>query len=211
MSATLPFIVIPGRRVAASPESIWPHVLWRDGFRVRCLRPRPGMTNPFRADGVRARYRNSVERANPIHLSNSFTTNNLQAKHPRSRGVICPSFARSTALATMEGAGKAGCRPHPWLACEKARGRTTGTSRTSGLPCAMALRIIRALLGDRLDCPLRNASKRVLAQRQHRGARTTRLHRAHQDCSSARINRAATRYAHRVPHSTSVTTRTSLS
>jgi len=30
---------------------------------------------------------------------------------------------------------------------QKARGRTTGTSRTHGLPCAMVLRLIRALLG----------------------------------------------------------------
>jgi hypothetical protein len=30
---------------------------------------------------------------------------------------------------------------------QKAPGRTTGTSRTSGLPCAMVLRLIRALLG----------------------------------------------------------------
>jgi len=57
----------------------------------------------------------------------------------RSRGLIRPSFARFAPL-KAEGAGKAGCWPHPWSACnKKARGRTTGTSRTSGLPCAMVL------------------------------------------------------------------------
>jgi len=30
---------------------------------------------------------------------------------------------------------------------------TTGTSRNTGLPCADGLRLIRALLGDRLVCP----------------------------------------------------------
>jgi len=38
---------------------------------------------------------------------------------------------------------------------QKARGRTTGTSRTSGPPCANGLRLIRALLGDRRSCPRR--------------------------------------------------------
>src|SRR6185312_3085838 len=33
---------------------------------------------------------------------------------------------------------------------------TTGTSRSSGLPCAMALRLIRALRGDRRSCPRRS-------------------------------------------------------
>src|ERR1700716_1305736 len=47
-------------------------------------------------------------------------------------------LSERTALETTEGAGKAGCRPHPWSACrKKARGRTTGTGGSSGLPCAM--------------------------------------------------------------------------
>jgi hypothetical protein len=41
-----------------------------------------------------------------------------------------------------EGAGKAGCPPHPWSACnKKARGRTTGTGGSSGLPCAVVLTV----------------------------------------------------------------------
>jgi hypothetical protein len=59
-----------------------------------------------------------------------------------------------------EGAGKAGCRSHPWSACsKKARGRTTGTSRTTGLPCAMVLRLIRDLPGDRALLPPSSADR----------------------------------------------------
>jgi hypothetical protein len=61
-----------------------------------------------------------------------------------------------------EGAGKTGCTPHPWSACsKKARGRTTGTSRTTGLPCAMVLRLIRDLPGDQALLP---PSLRVISQ-----------------------------------------------
>ncbi len=43
---------------------------------------------------------------------------------------------------------------HPWPACEKnAGGRYHRYGRTTGLPCAKALRLIRDLLGDRLSCP----------------------------------------------------------
>ena len=48
-----------------------------------------------------------------------------------------------------EGAGNAGCSLHPWSACnQKARGRTTGSAETTGIPCAMVLRLIRDLLGE---------------------------------------------------------------
>jgi hypothetical protein len=63
----------------------------------------------------------------------------IQSNHPHER---------------TEGAGKTGCRSHPWSACnKKARGRTTGTSRTTGLPCAMVLRLIRDLPGDQALLP----------------------------------------------------------
>ncbi len=48
----------------------------------------------------------------------------------------------------IEGAGKAGCRPHPWSACsKKARGRTTGSAKTSRPSLHDGLRLIRALPG----------------------------------------------------------------
>jgi hypothetical protein len=50
---------------------------------------------------------------------------------PPSRGARRPSFAL-TSPSSEEGAGKARCPPHPWSACsKKARGRTTGTSRSN--------------------------------------------------------------------------------
>ena len=65
-----------------------------------------------------------------------------------------PELLRRPPSKRKEGAGKAGCRPHPWSACNKnARGRTTGTGGSSGLPCAMALRLIRDLPGDRAFLP----------------------------------------------------------
>jgi hypothetical protein len=64
---------------------------------------------------------------------------------------------------------------------KKARGRTTGDGRTTGLPCAMALRLIRDLPRDRLSCPCRRRDARASspAWHQRRDARTTRLRRAH--------------------------------
>ena len=45
--------------------------------------------------------------------------------------------------------GRPGAGWHPWSACsKKARGRTTGSAGTSGLPCAMVLRLIRGLPGE---------------------------------------------------------------
>jgi hypothetical protein len=49
-----------------------------------------------------------------------------------------------------EGAGKAGCRLAPMAPCaiEEHRGRNHRCGRSSGLPCAMVLRLIRDLPGD---------------------------------------------------------------
>jgi hypothetical protein len=76
-------------------------------------------------------------------------SNSLRGKLHHARDALRPSACcQFTPSSIDEGAGKAGCRPHPWSACNKnARGRTTGTSRTSGLPCATVLRLIRALPG----------------------------------------------------------------
>ena len=50
--------------------------------------------------------------------------------------------------------GRPGACMHPWSACnKKARGRTTGTGGSTGLPCAMVLRLIRNLPGDRAFLP----------------------------------------------------------
>jgi hypothetical protein len=50
-------------------------------------------------------------------------------------------------------------------------------SRSSGIPCATVLTLIRDLPGDRLSCPRPCAMRSIVASwRQHRDARTTRLH-----------------------------------
>src|SRR5882672_11977217 len=73
---------------------------------------------------------------------------------PCSRGTTASELSERTTLGTEEGAGKAGCPPHPWSACnKKARGRTTGTGGSSGLPCATVLRLIRDLPGDHAWLP----------------------------------------------------------
>jgi hypothetical protein len=74
----------------------------------------------------------------------------------RSRGAMRPEFCISFALQKSEGAGKTGCALHPRSRVHDAQ-RNAHTSiqvqrRTPGLPCAMALRLIRVRSGDRLSC-----------------------------------------------------------
>ncbi len=109
-----------------------------------------------------------------------------------------------SALSKMEGAGKAGCWLTPMARLQKRMQAavTTGTSRTTGLPCAMALRLIRDLPGDRLDCPRFRDNADALRGHQHRDARTTRLRRAHRIVRRHGMNHAATRCAHRIPRPT---------
>lgn len=78
-----------------------------------------------------------------------------QAVHSRSRGTLRPSFDRKDRPPESEGAGKAGRWPRPWPASRKNSWRQSPQvwPNTPGLPCAMVLRFIRALPGDRLSCP----------------------------------------------------------
>jgi hypothetical protein len=53
-----------------------------------------------------------------------------------------------------KGAGKTGCRPHPWPASrKKAGGENHRFSRTSGLPCAMGYGLYVIFPGTGLFCP----------------------------------------------------------
>jgi hypothetical protein len=53
-----------------------------------------------------------------------------------------------------EGAGKAGCRLHPWVPCKKSTGVGPQVQpETSGFPCAMVYGLLRALPGDRAFLP----------------------------------------------------------
>src|SRR6201999_3785224 len=71
-------------------------------------------------------------------------------RHGRSpRGAISrPGDAITSLPPKIEGAGNAGCTPHP-LPCvqnkENAREANTGTPKSSGTPCAMVLRLLRDL------------------------------------------------------------------
>src|ERR1700687_4382256 len=67
----------------------------------------------------------------------------LAARLARGLHIISPSC-------DAEGAGKAGCRLHPWVPCKKSTGVGPQVQpETSGLPCAMVYGLFRALPGDR--------------------------------------------------------------
>jgi hypothetical protein len=68
--------------------------------------------------------------------------------HDRALAALtAPEVLSSTALIKTEGAGKAGCQPHPRSGCNKKHPVEPQVSRTSGLPCAMVLRLLRTLPG----------------------------------------------------------------
>src|SRR5882672_11328071 len=73
----------------------------------------------------------------------------------RSRGAMRPEFCKNLAL-EIRAQGRPGARCTRGLACDVHQ-RMLHTSiqvqrRTPGLPCAMALRLIRVRPGDRLSC-----------------------------------------------------------
>jgi hypothetical protein len=96
----------------------------------------------------------------------------LAAQCVRGLGYFQPSWNK-------EGAGKAGCRLHPWIPCNKKHGgRTTGSTENirlslrDGFTVSFVLSPVIGLLAT-------VASRMFLRKtwRQHRGARTTRLRR----------------------------------
>ena len=71
-----------------------------------------------------------------------------QARFRTSRGARRPRDAVDMPSRNDEGAGKTGCWPHPWSACNKKHAaEPQAQPKTTGLPCAMVLRLIRALPG----------------------------------------------------------------
>jgi hypothetical protein len=96
---------------------------------------------------------------------------------PRSRGADrVRVIARLRPRKRKRAQGRPGAGLHPWSACnKKARGRTTGTAGATGLPCAMVLRLIRALPGDQalLSPLLRNHLLRSVAPALGRQDHTT--------------------------------------
>jgi hypothetical protein len=92
--------------------------------------------------------RSSATRRATLAMAIFNVSNSLAGKLDQSRGGCARVLHRVHTLFDIdEGAGKAGCRPHPWLPARKQAVVTTGTSRSSGLPCATVLRLIRDLPG----------------------------------------------------------------
>ncbi len=88
---------------------------------------------------------------------------------------------------------------------KNARGRTTGTSRTTGLPCAMALRLIRDLPRDRRSCPCVATTRKHVALASAPGGQDHTTSPCASGLFVGATNRAATQHAHRIPLPTSVT------
>jgi hypothetical protein len=95
----------------------------------------------------------------------------------------------------------AGCTHGP-RAAKKARGRTTGSAEATGIPCAMVLRLIRDLPGDRAFLPPSPA---------RRGTRLCELSASvgapgpHDFAVRDHVIRLVTCRVHRIPLPTSVT------
>ncbi len=123
----------------------------------------------------------------------------LPRRHPR------PSDARHLTLLEQRAQGRPGAGRRPWSACNKKHAaEPQAQPRSPGLPCAMVLRLIRALPGDRLVGPVADDTSSP-TWHQHRDARTTRLPRRTGIVRPREQARAASLCAHRIPHPTSVT------
>jgi hypothetical protein len=106
----------------------------------------------------------------------------------RSRGLISPSFARTSFPPTSEGAGNAGCTLHP-----RSRVQVTRKCAHEHTGSAEAIRhslrngftvsfVLSPAIG--LFCHRRLADTSARLERQRRGVRTTRLRRPPQALSS---------------------------
>ena len=73
-----------------------------------------------------------------------------------SRGIICPRFRNQPCPLEFRGRREDRVNASPAVSCAKQCNKHahehTGLAETHGLPCAMALRLIRFRPGDRLSC-----------------------------------------------------------
>jgi hypothetical protein len=156
--------------------------------------------NPLSSNAGRrwpsVRTRNDVDMAYVLILAPAFTSE------------LCLSFRPRQQRGRRE--GRVPIAPMARVQKKMHAAVTTGTSRTSGLPCAMALRLIRALLGDRRSCPRRLARCASIIAKLGVSSGTPGPHDFTVRISLfvGAIAHAATRYAHRIPRSTSVTVAT---
>ncbi len=98
----------------------------------------------------------------------------------RSRGALAPGGIRKASPSIMmraQGMPGEGLTHGP-PAAKNAGGRYHRQSRSTGIPCAAVLTLIRDLLGapGLLATVATTRVKRAIAGHQHRGVRTTRLH-----------------------------------
>jgi hypothetical protein len=106
-------------------------------------------------------------------------------------------------LENQRAQGRPGGWPHPWPASNKKSWRQSPqVSQSTGLPCAMVLRLIRDLPGDRAFLP---PSLRRRHQRNLASASGGQDHTTSPSVSTSLVLRH--RYVHRIPRSTFVTTR----
>jgi hypothetical protein len=158
--------------------------------------------------GVIARQRSNPESRDDSGL--------LRRCAPRNDGgetcvlILAPAFASECCSSDRplenEGAGKAGCRSHPWPACSRKSRRQSPQVRagSSGLP--------RAMVGTAYTCsprgpavlppsPARSSRLATPAWSQHRETRTTRFRRAHRIVRRHDRSRCnPTRPPHPAPH-----------
>jgi hypothetical protein len=107
---------------------------------------------------------------------------------PRSRGMMYPRCGVAVCSSRRRGRRESRVRAAPAVSCAKMH-KETHTSiqvqrKHSGFPCAMGYGLLRALPGDRAFLPPSPRGYLRQTWRQHRGARTTRLHRPQQRRSS---------------------------
>ena len=124
------------------------------------------------------------------------------SSHPLSR----PSSVHQDTLRMKEGAGKAGYPLIPMVRVQqKSTRQNHRISQISGLPAQWLYGLYVIFPGTGLIAPVIPALVNSAGiWHQHRAARTTRFHRAYRAVRRREI-RAATRHAHRIPRSTSVT------
>jgi hypothetical protein len=110
------------------------------------------------------------------------------SKHLCSRGAIAPELLANIALKIEEGAGNAGCWPHPWPASKQKSWRQSPQVQPKhpAFPARWFYGLYVISLGTGLSCSHHRADVISATYRQRRGDRTTRLRRPHRRRSSAR-------------------------
>jgi hypothetical protein len=119
-----------------------------------------------------------------------------------------PELFKQTTLKSEEGAGKTGCALHPrsrvQCASKNAHTSIQVQRKHSGLPCAMVLRLIRALLGDHAWLPPSPARREsvfaTLAPASERQDHTTSPYVAASFVSRKKMRLTLPRPSHPVPN-----------